>query len=32
MQSRERIDRAKKKAHEYERDYGGCALYTVTLL
>ncbi len=25
MQSSERIVRAKKKAHEYERDYGGCA-------
>ncbi|MBI4186529.1 MAG: C_GCAxxG_C_C family protein [Chloroflexi bacterium] len=25
MQSMERIDRAKEKAHRYERDYGGCA-------
>ena len=25
MQSRDRIERVKKKAHEYERDYSGCA-------
>jgi len=25
MRGRERIERAKKKAHEYERDYSGCA-------
>ncbi len=25
MTSRERTERARKKAHEYERDYGGCA-------
>lgn len=25
MQSRERIERVKKRAHEYERDYSGCA-------
>jgi len=25
MRSRERIERAKKKAHDYERDYSGCA-------
>ncbi len=25
MQSRERIERAKERAHEYERDYSGCA-------
>ena len=25
MESRDRIERVKKKAHEYERDYSGCA-------
>ena len=25
MPSRQRIDRAKRKAHDYERDYSGCA-------
>ena len=25
MRSREPVERAKKKAHKYERDYGGCA-------
>ena len=25
MRSRERVERSKKKAHEYERDYSGCA-------